>query len=263
MVTEEFIERWVGRLRDEIPDAVAIFLVGSVVRGEPGAFSDVDFDVVVPDEPSADGPTWLVVEGDRVVCVSVWVRQVAQWLEDENRAQNWALHLRSEETVQLRWAADDEWRSRLGRSRISHPAGPPELEHVLGNLAKVANAHARGDDLALRLAAQDVARDVPTLLQPVNPHPPVVSQHAALLAALAFDTVPTGYRDDLLTCFGLTGTATTADDVYAAAYRLTLGTVGALETHRETVAPLLSPQLAASLEDGFLRRYVAQMAPTA
>jgi hypothetical protein len=36
MVSERFVHRWVTRLRAEVPDAVAVFLGGSVVRGEAG-----------------------------------------------------------------------------------------------------------------------------------------------------------------------------------------------------------------------------------
>ena len=53
---------------------------------------------------------------------------------------------------------------RAGASRR-----PAELEHFLGDLGKVANAHRRGDELGLRLAAQDLARSCPALLRPVNP----------------------------------------------------------------------------------------------
>ena len=64
-------------------------------------------------------------------------------------------------------------------------------------MGKVANAYRRGDELGLRLAAQDLARSCPSLLQPLNPHPGVGSRHAAPLAALGFAVVPPGYHEEI------------------------------------------------------------------
>ena len=157
------------------------------------------------------------------------------------------------------WAADESWRARLERSQLAHPPGELELDHLVGDLAKVANAYRRGDELGLRLAAQDLARSCPALLQPLNPHPPVGSRHAALLAALDFAVVPTGYRVDLLVCLGLAGRPTSVEEVHAAACRLAAGVVELLGSHAGRFTRLLPEQLAASLSDGSLRRYVAQL----
>jgi hypothetical protein len=140
-----------------------------------------------------------------------------------------------------------------------HPPGEPELDHLVGDLGKVANAWRRGDELGLRLAAQDLARSCPSLLQPLNPHPPVGSRHAALLAALDFAVVPPGYPDDLLVCLGLAGRPTSAQEVHAAACRLATGVVELLGSHAGRVTGLLPRPLAASLTDGSLRRYLAQL----
>ena len=80
-----------------------------------------------------------------------------------------------------------------------------------------------------------------------------------MLAAPDFDMVPAGYRDDLLVCLGLAGQSASAEDVDAAACRLASGVVELVESNAETFAPLLPRQLAASLTDGGLRRYVAQL----
>jgi hypothetical protein len=163
------------------------------------------------------------------------------------------------ETVRLCWVADDSWRARLERSQLAHPPGEPELDHLVGDLGKVANAWRRGDELGLRVAAQDLARSCPSLLQPLNPHPPVGSRHAALLAALDFAVVPTGYHDDLLICLGLAGRPTSAQQVHAAACRLATDVVELLGSHAGRFTGLLPGPLAASLTDGSLRRYVAQL----
>jgi Aminoglycoside adenyltransferase C-terminal domain/Nucleotidyltransferase domain len=259
MVGEEFIQRWVLRVRHEVPDGVAVFLVGSYARGDAGPYSDVDLDVLVADGPRNEWPTWLDVEEHRLVCVSVWIRDVATWLASQQEPQGWAFGLSSLETMRWCWAADDSWRARLDRSQLAHPPGEPELDHLVGDLAKVANAWRRGDELGLRLAAQDLARSCPSLLQPLNPHPPVGSRHAALLTALDFAVVPPGYHDDLLVCLGLAGRPTSAEEVHAAACRLATGVVELLQSHAGRFAPLLPRPLAGSLADGSLRRYLAQL----
>jgi hypothetical protein len=171
MAGEEFIQRWVRRVRREVPDGVAVFLVGSYARGDAGPHSDLDLDVLIAGGPRNQWPTWLDVEGQRLVCVSVWIRDVAIWLASQQQPQDWAFGLPAVETVRLCWVADDSWRARLDRSQLAHPPGEPELDHLVGELGKVANAWRRGDELGLRLAAQDLARSCPGLLQPLNRTP--------------------------------------------------------------------------------------------
>jgi predicted nucleotidyltransferase len=69
MIGEEFVQRWVRRLRREVPDGVAVFLGGSYVRGDAGPSSDVDFDVLVADGPRDEWPVWFDAEEDRLVRV--------------------------------------------------------------------------------------------------------------------------------------------------------------------------------------------------
>lgn len=262
MVGEEFIQRWVRRLRHEIPDGVAVFLGGSYARGDPGPSSDLDFDVLVAGGPRDQWPLWFDADGDRLVRVDVWIRDVARWLASQDEPQDWAFGLPSKEPLRLCWVADDSWRARLDRSELEHPAGPPELEHFLSDLGKVSDAHRHGDELGLRLAAQDLARSCPALLRPVNPdpHPRVGSRRAAMLAALQVQVAPPGYRDDLLVCLGLAARPSSAEEVHAAACRLASGMTELLESHADTFTRLLSPPLRASLTDGSLRRYTAQVA---
>jgi predicted nucleotidyltransferase len=258
MVSAELVERCVARVRQEVPDAVAVFLAGSQVRGEAGPFSDVDFDVIVPEGPRDEYPAWFDRDGGKLVRVSLWIRDVDQWLGDEANPQSWAYWLTCTDVLRLCWVADESWRARLARSELTHPAGEPELDHFIGDLGKVANAYLAGDELALRLAAQDLARSAPSLLAPLNPGPPVGSRYAALRAALDVDIAPGGYRADLLTCLGLTGGPTTVEDVHTAATRLATGVVDLLETHASGYAALLPADLAGCLTDGSLRRYISQ-----
>jgi phosphoribosyl-AMP cyclohydrolase len=76
--------------------------------------------------------------------------------------------------------------------------------------------------------------------------------------ALDFAVVPPGYRDDLLVCLGLAGRPTSAEEVHAAACRLATGVVELLGSHAGRFTGLPRP-LAASLADGSLRRYLAQL----
>jgi phosphoribosyl-AMP cyclohydrolase len=259
MVDERRVQRWAMRLRGEIPGAIAVFLVGSQLTGDAGPHSDLDFDVLVERAPEEESPAWFDSEKGRLLRVSVWIRELAGWWRSETEPQDWAFGLAVSEQVRLCWAADESWWRRLDRSRIDHPGAPPELDHFVGDLAKVANAHDRGDELGLRLAAQDLARSCPSLLAPLNPHPPVGGRQAAIRTALGFGVVPPGYREDLLVCLGLAGKPSTASEVNAAACRLATGVTELLTSEAPTYTPLLSSDLATQLADGSLRQYVHQL----
>ena len=144
---------------------------------------------------------------------------------------------------------------------MTHPAGTPELGHFIGDLAKLANARQAADELALRLAAHDLALSIPSLLQPLNPGPAVTSRRAALRAALDMAIAPPGYRGDLLTCLGMTGAPTTTGDIDAAAARLAIGVIDLLRAHVTAYAALLPADLLTSLTDGTLDRYAAHLLP--
>jgi len=255
-VDEQFVDRWADRLRREVPEAVAIFLGGSHARGDAGPYSDVDFDVLVPQGPREEGPAWFEVAGERLVCVSAWVRDVGAWLAEQEQPQEWAFFLPCADSLRLCWAADDSWRERLGRAQVVYPPGDPEIGHFEGEAGKVANAWAGGDELGLRLAAQDLARSVVSLVQPLNPRPPVRSRREALRTVLDFDVVPAGYRDDMLTCLALADRYASPGQLHAAAGRLARGVLALLEARESSFAALLPPHAVRCLHDGTLRRYI-------
>ena len=259
MIDDAFVQRWVSRLRQEFPDAVAVFLGGSQLRGEAGPHSDVDFDVVVPDGPRDEWPAWVDRSTARPVRVSIWLRDADTWLAEQDVPQGWAFYLPSADPLRLCWVADESWRARLDRSSLVHPAGPPELDHFVSDVAKVANAHAAGDELALRLAGHDLAHACVSLLQPLNPRPPVTSRRAALLTILSYDVAPPGFHDDVLVCLGLTGRPADAADLYATARRLATGVLDLVERHATTLAPLLATFEATSLRDGSLGQHVTDL----
>jgi hypothetical protein len=256
--TDELVDRWVARLREEVPDAVAIFVGGSHVRGDAGPDSDVDFDVVVADAPRDFWPAWFDESDGRLVRVSAWVRDVDAWLATEDEPQDWAFYLASADPMRLCWAADDDWRQRLDRTQLTHPPGPVEVDHFEGEVGKVTNAFRAGDSVGLRLAAQDLARSIVSMLRPLNVHRPVVSRRDALRILLDFDVVPFGYRDDMLACLGLVDLAD-AMNVHAAACRLARGTMEIVQTNASVFVSLVPADAAASIRNGSLRRYINQV----
>jgi len=119
----------------------------------------------------------------------------------------------------------------------------------------------RGDEVALRLATQQIAQLCPGMLVPLNEPAFPGTRLEAIKSALALTVVPPGYRDDMLLCLGLSGQASTIEEVLAAGTRLVLGTLALVEANLEVYAPMLPPNLPQSLADGTLRRYLEQGEP--
>jgi len=257
VVDEAFIDGWVQRLRREVPDAVAIFVGGSYLRGEAGPFSDIDFDVVVGDGPREGWPAWFDTSGDVLVRVSTWIRDADAWFAARDEPQEWAYGLPSADPERLCWVADEVWRQRLEAAPARFPPGEPEIDHFVGEVGKIGNAWYAGDELMLRLAGQDLARSVASLLLPLNPMAPVSSRGAALRTVLGYPVAPAGYREDMLACMGLRGPATAAD-VHAAACRLAAGVLDLLEQHQQRYAEVLPADATDALRDGTMRRYLEQ-----
>jgi hypothetical protein len=258
VVNEQFVDRWVLRLRNEVPEAIAIFLGGSHVRGDAGPHSDVDFDVLVADGPRNEWPAWFDTTGDRIVRVSTWIRDVDSWLDAQQEPQEWAFFLSCADPLRLCWAAAGAWGQQLDRTELVYPPAEPEIDHFQGEVAKVANAWARRDVLAVRLAAADLARSVMSLAQPLNRRAPVRSRNEALIAVLDFEVVPMHYRDDMLACLGFADRYVSADDMYAATCRLAYGILDLLDAHVSTFAAVLPAKELTCVRDGSLRRFVSQ-----
>jgi phosphoribosyl-AMP cyclohydrolase len=256
---DDLVARCVERIRRQCPDAVAVLFGGSRLRGEAGPFSDVDFDVIVPAGPREDELGWFETVAGRLVRVSVWLRDADRYLADEAEPQDWAFGLPCVDPYLLCWAADEHWKSVVDRPAPPRPAGPPELGHLVGDLAKVGNARVAGDPLALRLAAQDLGRAVLSMLLPLNVVAPVTGRYAALRAAAGLAVAPPGYRDDLLTCLGLADEPADVDGVHAAAARLAIGVLDLAAARVDAYAGLLPADQLAGLRDGTLRRYAAQV----
>jgi hypothetical protein len=264
MIDRRFIERWSERLRTEIPGAAAVLLKGSYATGTAGPWSDVDFDVLVDrSEPVEEYRAWLVDgPGGHLVHVSVAVTDIQAWLEAGNEPATWApLGFPAREMTMLLWSRDDALRERLDHPHRDHPALDPELEDFIEDLGKARNAHLRGDVLSCRVSCQELAKLCPTLLVPLNALARPATRSAALTAALDLAIAPPGYRDDMLLCLGLSGQASTANEVLAAAERLVSGTLSLLRDRIDAVAHLLPSDLAGYLVDGTLQRYLERRNP--
>jgi phosphoribosyl-AMP cyclohydrolase len=158
------------------------------------------------------------------------------------------------------WLGRPSLRAELDRPSREHPGGEPELEDFIEELGKARNARLRDDEVSLRLAVQEIAQLCPAILVPLNEPAFPGTRPEALRAALDL-VVPPGYRDDMLLCLGLSGQASTADEVLAAGTRLVRGTIALLTRYADTVGPLQASYLGILLANGALRRYLDQGDP--
>lgn len=260
MTDQQFINDWAVRLRQEIPDAVVVLLKGSHARDESGPFSDLDFDVIVDREPTREYLAWFAETGSgHLRHISVAVQDIDGWLADAGKSVSWAYGLPAAETTRLLWASSESIRQQFDRPARLHPPEEPELEDAIEAWGKVCNALVRDDDMAMRLAAAKLARLCPGLLRPLNPEVLPSNRREAMHAILGLPVAPEGYRDDLLVCMGLSGSATSMSGLHDAARRLTFGIIALLRDHADTFAVLLPADLFGYLCDGTLERYIRQI----
>lgn len=261
MEIDALLTRWVERLRREEPRAVAILCHGSYARGEPEPHSDLDLDVLIDGEPEAPYRSALDELPDgRLLHATIETMALDEWLEqfaEPAESEEWAFFLPARQHARLLWALPAA-RARLEGNIVLSLALSPQLQDLLESAAKVRNAAARGDELGLRLAAQDLALRCPAPLALLNPPALADSRRAALQAALDLPNVPPGYRDDMLTCLGLSGRATSAEEIHAAALRLAAGVLDALRSSPAIVGGRIEPGLPEALADGRLMRLLTQ-----
>ena len=259
MSNELSISTWVDRLHEEIPGTVAVILKGSHARGSASPHSDVDFDVLVETVPYEEYLVFFEDAGNgRLRHISVAVQDLEGWLAEADEPVDWAYGLPAAETTRLLWARDDAPQGMLDRPARMHPPEPMELEDFVEGWGKVRNALAKGDDLAMRMAAQKLARLCPGLLRPLNPETLPSNRREAMQAVLAFPVAPAGYREDLLRCFGLSSDAVPMQELHDAARRLVSGTIALLRDNADQVKDILEDDLYAYLIDGTLERYIRQ-----
>lgn len=247
---------WVARLREMIPDAIAILVAGSHARGEAGAYSDVDIRVLQPAGETTYHALFERTPAGRLRHVSVEVTTLAEWAAEVDEPADWALNLPTEQVERVVWATP-EAAGRLGTTPVKRQeVGAAELEDFIEWASKARNAHVAGDSLGLRYAAQEQARLAPRLLLPLNEPPRARSSLDALRIALALPVAPQGYRDDMTVCLGLTNLSPTDAEIATASRRLAIGVLALLREGAPDAIP--EPDLRAALMDGTLAEYLAQ-----
>jgi phosphoribosyl-AMP cyclohydrolase len=261
MSHDELLARWAERLRREEPRAVAILCHGSYARGAAEPHSDLDLDVLVDGEHGGAYRSAFEEQPDgRLLHATIATESLESWLEQFDppaESEEWAFFLPARQVARLLWATPEAAARLAGRVTLALRL-TPQLQDLLEGAAKVRNALARGDELGLRLAAQDMAVRAPALLALLNPPAVADTRRAALQLALDMPNVPPGYRDALLDCLGLSGRATTARELHNAALQLATSIVAALAARPEVVAALVEPGLPEALADGRLLRLLTQ-----
>jgi phosphoribosyl-AMP cyclohydrolase len=261
MDTEQLLAAWAERLRRDEPRAVAVLCHGSYARGDAEPHSDLDLDLLLDHEPEVGyRSAFDELPGGRLLHVTIGAYSLEEWLrqfEGAAESEEWAFFLPARQAARLLWATPAA-RERLEGRVTLELAAAPQLQDLLEGAAKVRNAAARGDELGLRLAAQDMAFRCPALLALLNPPVLVDTRRAALQAALELPVGPPGYRDDMLLCLGLSGRAATAREVHDGALRLAAGVISALQTRPGLVEERAEPGLPEALADGRLLRLLTQ-----
>ena len=260
MEYDHLFSYWVARLRREVPCAVAILCHGSYARGEPERHSDLDLDLLINGESEVGYRSAFEEFPDgRLLHVTIGSESIERWLrrfDPETESEAWAFFFPARQLARLLWATP-EAAARLTGHVSYELKGSPQLQDLLESAAKVRNALARGDDLGVRLGAQGMALRCPAVLGLLNLPLVVNTPRAALQAALELPVAPPGYREDLLTCLGMSGQATTLQDVHDAAVRLTTGILMLLRDH-PSLGRQVEPGLPEALADGRLMRLLTQ-----
>jgi phosphoribosyl-AMP cyclohydrolase len=250
---QTLLERVVGRLLVLEPEATAVLLTGSYAKGTATGTSDLDLMVLTP-IPRVGYRTWF--EERRAAAplqVSAGVTTADLWVAKTETPARWSLGFPAiSAAVYLR--TDEQTRVRLGDDpSLMHPAGEPELEDFVEFVLKAKRCARDGDELGLRLFAQEAASLAPGLLIPLNDDRIVHDRRDALDAARDLAVAPQNYTVDLTTCLGLTSLE--ADEVNAALGRLGKDLLAFLRSRAPDVDK--QPELPRYLADGTLERQLA------
>lgn len=259
--TEQLLQQWVAQLRQEEPRAVAILCHGSYARNQAEAHSDLDLDLLIDGEPLVGyRSAFTELPGGRLLHVTIAIMSLEHWLGQfmpQIDSEEWAFFLPARQMARLLWATP-EAHARLIGSIVVEIQLSPQLQDVLECVGKVRNAMARADDLGVRLAAQDLALRYPAVLALLNPPLQIETRRQALQAALDLPVAPVGYRAALLTCLGMSGQATSVQDVHAAAVQLVLSLLPMLQAHAAQIGDRFEPGLPEALSDGRVLRLLTQ-----
>jgi phosphoribosyl-AMP cyclohydrolase len=255
LLDQTWLTEWTDRLR-RLPGhrVLAIYLRGSHAQGTATRFSDVDFDVLVDEGPHKSYPVWLVPHEGRLRHVSVAVADVASFQREIASPAKWSFGWPVRSALHPLWI--DDSRPELAVHELTNPQGEPLLEDAVEDFSKICSALAQNNNMGVRIAAADLAKEIPTLLRLVNPPQIVANRAQAWNAVLSMPMKPDGFADDMATCLGWTHAHPA--QVAAAAHRLLRGAITLIQPHAQAFAD--AGDLADALGDGRLDQYVQQLA---
>ena len=256
----DFVTQWVNRLRSMNPQAVAILLRGSHVRGDAGPNSDVDFDVLLSGDAFEAYPMYLEPDKSGTIRhISVAVQDLNSWLAGEDEPGDWSFGLGTRMAVKLLWSRDAGIAAMLDAPCREHPPAEPELEDFIEGYGKVLNAWQRGDEVGMRQAAQGTATLAPTLLRLLNDEVWPGTRREALEAAIGFPHAPEGYRQAMLRCLGLLDDAGTMEELASSTRLLAEGVVRLLRESGQFNKDYPEGDPFGLLANGMIEAYLAQM----
>ena len=217
-------------------------------------YSDVDFDVLVDGGRHESNPVWLVPHDGRLRHVSVAVADVDSFLQQMDEPAKWSFGWPVRSPIRPLWI--DPARPDLNLHELTSPQGEPLLEDAIEDFSKICSALALDNDMGVRIAAADLAREIPTLLRLANPPQVVANRTQAWAAAFGLEIVPDGFVHDMEVCLAWRAAAPT--EIAAAAYRLIAGTVALIRPHANAFRAC--GDLADAVADRRLAQYLRQLA---
>jgi phosphoribosyl-AMP cyclohydrolase len=232
-------------VRDEEPDAVGVFAVGSYAQGSAAPSSDLDLQIVTLATPRVPFRTWFV--GD--LHVSAGAKSTDELRRVRSVPAGWSLGFAVDGPGVWVWSTAAAVAAQGDPPGFSHPPGEPGLEDFVEFAAKALRA---GDPVRLRVAARGMGETAPVLLRDLNAPLTVRNRVEAVRAALELAVAPEGWAEDLAALLALVP----ADDarVRAAAERLARGVLAMLRERAPRVDP--QPEIGRYLADGTLERHL-------
>ena len=232
-------------MRDDEPDAIGVFVVGSYAQGTAAPTSDLDLQAVTLAAPRVPYRTWFV--GD--LHVSVGAKSTDELRRRRSEPAEWSLGFAVDAPGVWVWSTGAAVAVLGDPPGFSHPPGEPELEDFVAYCAKALRA---ADSVALRVAAHDMGELAPVLLRDLSPPRTVRNRVEAVQAALELEPAPEGWADDLTALLALAP----ADDarVREAVERLARGVLALLRERAPGVDP--QPDIGGYLADGTLERHL-------
>ncbi|HYA09801.1 MAG TPA: nucleotidyltransferase domain-containing protein, partial [Gaiellaceae bacterium] len=191
--------RLVSRTREEEPDAVGVFVVGSYACGTAEPTSDLDLQAVTLAAPRVVYRTWFV--GD--LHVSVGAKSTDELRRRRSVPAAWSLGFAVDAPAVWVWSTAAAVAALGDPPHVARPPGEPQLEDFVESCAKALRA---ADPVALRVAARDMGETAPVLLRDLNAPCTVRNRVEAVRAALELELAPDGWADDLAALLALAPT---------------------------------------------------------